>query len=102
MRRVFALLCLISLMAAAPAHADEDDDDHDEAHEAVERGAVVPLAEVLARPELQGAGELVRVRLVHDDGRWIYRLRFVDAAGRIRDREVDATRAHGGDPHTRR
>jgi uncharacterized membrane protein YkoI len=92
MRTVFALLCLIPLMAAAPARADEDDDDHDEAREAVERGAVVPLAQVLARPELKRLGELVRVRLERDEGRWTYRLRFVDKGGHIMDLELNATR----------
>jgi len=99
MRRVLALLFLIPLMAGAPAHAD-DDDDHDEAHEAVERGALAPLAEVLARPELKGLGDLVRVRLAHEEGRWVYRLRFVDPSGVLRDREIDATR--DGSPHERR
>ena len=93
MRTVLALVCLIPLMAAAPASAEDGDDDHDEAREAVERGAVVPLAEVLARPELKGLGELVRVRMIRDDGRWTYRLRFVDTEGRIKDLEVDATRS---------
>jgi uncharacterized membrane protein YkoI len=78
-------------MAAAPALADEDDDDHDQAREAVEHGAIAPLAEVLARPELKRMGELVHVRLDREDGRWIYRLRFVGADGRVREAKVDAT-----------
>ena len=92
MRTLIAILCLIPLMAAAPSRADEDDGDHDEAREAVEHGAIVPLAEVLARPELKGLGELVRVRLHRGEGRWTYRLRFVDAGGHMKDREIDATR----------
>ena len=93
MRTVFALLCLLPLMAAPPAWADEDNDDHDEAREAVEHGSIAPLAAILARPELKGIGELVRVRLGRDEGRWIYHLRFVDAGGRMRDKEVDASRS---------
>ena len=100
MRKLFALLCLIPLMATAPAWADEDGDDHDEAREAVEHGGAIPLAEVLARPELKGLGEVVRVRLDRDDHRWVYRLRFIDAGGHIRDRAIDATRDHGS--HGRR
>ncbi len=89
MRTVLALVCLIPLMAA-PALGDEDD--HDEAREAVEHGEIVPLAEILARPELRGVGELVRVRLDRNDGRWTYRLRFVDAGGHMKNIEVDAAR----------
>jgi uncharacterized membrane protein YkoI len=100
MRSVFALICLMPLMAAAPAWADEDDDDHDEAREAVEHGKVVPLAQVLARPELKGLGELVRVQIDRSDGRWTYRLRFVDEGGHMKDRAIDATR--GPEPHGRR
>ena len=100
MRTAFALLCLLPLMAAPPAWADEDNDDHDEAREAVEHGAIVPLAEVLARPEIKSLGELVRVRLDRGEGRWIYRLRFVDDAGHMKDRDFDATR--GPDAKERR
>lgn len=92
MRLVFALACLISLLSPASSWADADDDDHDEAREAVEHGAILPLAQILARPELKDLGELVRVRLNRAEEHWTYRLRFVDANGHVREREVDAAR----------
>jgi uncharacterized membrane protein YkoI len=95
MRTVLALICLIPLMAAPAASAHEGDDDHDEAREAVEHGAIAPLAQVLERPELKGLGDLVRVRLDRKDGRWTYRLRFVDGGGRMKDLEIDAAPGAG-------
>ena len=96
--RTAALLCVFLLAAfAAPAAADDEGDDQDEAQEAVESGEVIPLAEVLARPEVRQAGELVSVRLLHSGKRWSYQLRCLDAAGNLSDLAIDATRSAGGD-----
>ena len=68
MRAAIAALIAAILITAFPltAVADDEGDDQDEAQEAVDRGDVIPLADVLARPEVRRAGELVRVRLLHD------------------------------------
>ena len=99
MRAAIAALIAAILITAIPltAVADDEGDDQDEAQEAVDRGDLITLAEVLARPEVRRAGEAVRVRLVHDGGRWIYQLRCLDGAGQINELTVDASRAPTGD-----
>jgi len=98
MRAAIAALIVAILLTAFPltAVADDEGDDQDEAQEAVDRGEVVPLAEVLARPEVRLAGEPVRVRLLHDGRRWSYQLRCVDASGQLNELTVDANRAQTG------
>jgi len=56
----------------------------------VEAGAVRPLGEILSQPALRVAGEIVRVRLKREHGRWFYELRSVDANGRLHEFSVDA------------
>jgi hypothetical protein len=99
MRAAIAALIAAMLITAFPLNvvADDEGDDQDEAQEAVDRGDVIPLADVLARPEVRRAGELVRVRLLHDGRRWTYQLRCVDAAGELSELTVDASRSKGGD-----
>ena len=99
MRAAIAALIAAILITAFPltAVADDEGDDQDEAQEAVDRGDLITLAEVLARPEVRRAGELVRVRLLHDGRRWTYQLRCVDAAGELSELTVDASRSKGGD-----
>jgi uncharacterized membrane protein YkoI len=98
MRAAIAALIVAILLTAFPltAVADDEGDDQDEAQEAVDRGDVVPLAEVLARPDVRKAGDPVRVRLLHDGGRWTYQLRCVDASGQLNELNVDASRPHAG------
>ena len=58
--------------------------------EAVEGGAVRPLGEILQQPALRAAGEIVRVKLKREHGRWVYELRSVDGDGRLHEFSVDA------------
>src|SRR5450755_3475236 len=99
MRAAIAELIAAILITAFPltAVADDEGDDQDEAERAVDRGDVITPDEVLARTEVRRAGELVRVRLLHDGRRWTYQLRCVDAAGELSELTVDASRSKGGD-----
>lgn len=86
-----ALVALsILLSAASPALADESRRDQDEAREAVERGAIRPLEEILAKLRERFPGEVVKVKLEREHGLWVYEFRLLDPRGRLRAITVDA------------
>jgi uncharacterized membrane protein YkoI len=89
-----ALLLLPLLLAGTVvqrAAADEDGTEQDEARRAVESGSARPLDEILSQPALRGAGEIVRVKLKREHGRWVYELRSVDGDGRLHEFSIDAS-----------
>ena len=86
-----ALIALaVLLSAASPALADELRRDQDEAREAVERGAIRPLEEILAKLRERFPGEIVKVKLEHEHGIWVYEFRLLEPQGRLREITVDA------------
>ena len=85
---LFALVLLV--MASNGGRADDGGNEQDEAHRAVQSGAIRPLSEVLARLPPGVAGEIVRVRLKQEEGKWVYELRRVDSHGRLSEIAVDA------------
>ena len=94
------LALLLAGICVQHAAADDDGSEQDEARQAVEGGAVRPLGEILQLPALRAAGEIVRVRLKREHGRWVYELRSVDANGSLHEFSVDAASGatrNGGD-----
>ena len=89
------LALLLAGICVQHAAADDDGSEQDEARQAVESGAVRPLGEILPLPALRAAGEIVRVQLKREHGRWVYELRSVDANGSLHEFSVDA--ASGAD-----
>lgn len=86
-----ALVALsVLLSAASPALADESRRDQDEAREAVERGAIRPLEEILAKLRDRYPGEIVKIKLEREHGLWVYEFRLLDPRGRLREITVDA------------
>jgi uncharacterized membrane protein YkoI len=86
-----ALVALsVLLCAASPARADESRRDQDEAREAVERGAIRPLEEILAKLRDRFPGEIVKIKLEREHGVWVYEFRLLDPRGRLREITVDA------------
>ena len=82
------LLCSLALLlATAPVHADSD---QDRARAAVQAGQVLPLKTVLERLERDHPGQVLEVELEHDDGRWVYEVKLLQAGGRLVKLEVDA------------
>jgi uncharacterized membrane protein YkoI len=63
--------------------------DHDEAHRAVERGEMRPLAEILTDIRGKLPGDVVRVEIERENGVWYYEFRTVDAQGRLFEVLVD-------------
>ena len=88
----FGLVLALALFAAGVggAWADGDSSEQDEAHRAVQGGAIRPLSEILGRLPPGVAGEIVRVKLKLTDARWVYELRRVDSRGRLSEIVIDA------------
>lgn len=64
--------------------------DHDRALEAVQRGEVMPLEQVLAAVRAKVDGVVVRTKLEQEDGVWVYELKVLDREGRMREIYVNA------------
>jgi len=75
-------------LALAPVAAAADGD-HDRARGALERGEVLPLAQILAVAAAHAPGRVIEVELERDDGRWIYEVELLTAAGRLVEMEID-------------
>jgi uncharacterized membrane protein YkoI len=84
----WAIAVLATLLAIAPLAA-EDDADHERAGEAVRRGELLSLEQILALHPLQPGERLVEVELDRDDGRWEYELQILTPTGRVRELEID-------------
>jgi uncharacterized membrane protein YkoI len=90
-RRTCALALLVAVTGAAADRPHNDHDhDHDRARAALERGEVLPLAEILHAVSAQVSGDVVEVELEREEGAWIYELKIIDALGRVREVYVDA------------
>lgn len=66
------------------------DNDQDRARAAVLAGTVLPLKTILERLEREHPGQVLEVELEHDDGRWIYEIKLLQAGGRLVKLELDA------------
>ena len=85
------LLALALLASAALAQAKErDDHDHERAQAAVQAGQVLPLNAVLERVARDHPGQVMKVELERDDGRWIYEIKSLQADGQLVKLKVDA------------
>ncbi len=84
MSRLLAL-SLILLLHAAPSLAGDQDD----ARRALQAGEIRPLEEVLAAARAAVPGEVVKLDLKRDNGRWVYELKILTASGKRREVEID-------------
>ncbi|MCF7984596.1 MAG: PepSY domain-containing protein [Thiohalocapsa sp.] len=82
-------LSLALLVPALPAVAD----DHDLAREALQRGEVRPIAEILSSVDAQVNGDIIEVELEREDGRLVYELKVIESDGRVSEILVDAASA---------
>lgn len=94
---VFAPLVAV-LLTAAPAgdwaSADKKrkgrDDDHDEAFRAVQGGAILPLAKVLAIVRSKIDGEIIETEFEYEHGTPVYEFKYVNRQGQVRELYADA------------
>jgi uncharacterized membrane protein YkoI len=75
----------------APVQADQRD--HDTVRQAVERGEIRSLSDILGALRGKLPGEITGVKIEQKNGRWLYEFRVVDSAGRLFDVYVDARTA---------
>jgi uncharacterized membrane protein YkoI len=94
-RRWFALTLLIAALSvfvpASGVLADDDDrDDHEEARALLQRGEILPLAQVLELVRRIEPGDVIEVELDRDDGVWEYQVKVLTPTGRVREVTLDA------------
>lgn len=87
--RILALLLAVGCLAAE-VRADEDRRDQYTVRQAVERGEIKALAEILGAIRNQLPGDVVGVEIEQKNGRWLYELRVADKKGRLFEVYVDA------------
>ncbi len=80
-------------LAAMPAAVRADGREQDELHQAVERGDIRSLADILAAIRDQLPGEVAGVKVERKNDHWIYEFRVIDGRGRLFEVRVDARTA---------
>ncbi|WP_199258379.1 PepSY domain-containing protein [Paracoccus binzhouensis] len=89
--KTLALLSALLSLPLVPARAqDLSGPDFEFARDAVARGEILSLAEVLARLQDSHPGRVIEVELGQDDGMLIYEVELVTQDGRLIDVELDA------------
>jgi uncharacterized membrane protein YkoI len=77
-----------AVLGLPAAHSDESD--HELARQALQQGKVLPLRTVLDQVERQYQGQVVKVEFEHEDGRFIYEMRLLQANGQLTKLKIDA------------
>jgi len=85
-----AAILLLALLALAAAPVRADRRDHDLARQALQEGAVLPLRAILDIVEARYPGQIMEVEFEHDDGRFEYELKVLQANGRLIKLKLDA------------
>ena len=84
------LLVGVAGMLLTFAWASPSDYDHDRAERAVQAGQVMPLQNVLQKLQTDYPGQVLEVELEHDDDRWIYEIKLLQAGGQLRKLKLNA------------
>ncbi len=80
---------LVGLLAPSALRADEVD----ELRQAVQRGEIRSLADILSIVRGELPGDVAGVDVERENGRWLYEFRVVDDKGRLFEVYVDAKTA---------
>ncbi len=86
-------LAFAIVLAMMPAAGHADGREQDELHQAVERGDIRSLSDILAAIRGQLPGEVAGVKVERKNDHWIYEFRVVDERGRLFEVRVDARTA---------
>ena len=79
------LILLPLTLAAQPLALD-----YETARQAVGRGDMMPLEQILARIEARHPGRIVEVELEDENGLWLYEIEVLTPEGRLIELELDA------------
>ena len=97
---MLTIMMLLALFASCPeaSIALGHDDDHemtdeDRALGALERGEILPLAQVMAKLEGRIHGEISGIELGKEDGIWVYEFKLISPQGRMIEVHIDAKTA---------
>jgi uncharacterized membrane protein YkoI len=88
LKRLTALALLSALVLPVPQ--SKADDELDRLRDAVNRGEVMPLSALQDEVRRAFPGEIIRVKLDEDDGRFIYEFKVLKTNGRLVEIEMDA------------
>lgn len=91
--RIAALTIALAAFGGGHLLADDHRRDQDAARQAVERGEIKPLADILATIRSRLPGDVVGVKIERKRSRWVYELRVAGAKGRLFEVYVDAQTA---------
>lgn len=86
----FLLLAMMFSAALGSGLARAEPRDHDRARQAVIRGEIKPLADILNAVRGKLPGEITGVEIEREGGRWVYEFKVVNDKGRLFDVYVDA------------
>jgi len=78
------------VFSVARSGDDRKPSQHDAVREAVKRGEVLPLPQVLDIVEQRLPGEVLEVELEHEHQQLIYEIKVLAESGRIRKIKIDA------------
>ncbi len=84
------VIAFATLGAPTAALADKD---ADRARAAVQSGEILPLSKILETVASQYAGDVIGVKLDHDDGAWEYEVKLLLPGGSVAKLEYDARTA---------
>jgi len=89
---VSGLIAVATLLTPLSAAGDDSDDSsqQDQARDAVRKGLVRPLEDVLALVRKTVKGDIVEIEFDDDDGRYVYEIEYVDPSGHLMEIKVDA------------
>lgn len=90
MEKLLALTLGLSLLPLAAGGQNMARPDYEFARDAVARGDILPLSEVLARLQASHPGQVTEVELARDTGRLVYQVGLVTPGGRLIEVAMDA------------
>jgi uncharacterized membrane protein YkoI len=64
--------------------------DHAAVREALQRGEVLPLVKILAIASKEVPGDVIEVELEDEDEAFVYEIKILTSAGRVREVRIDA------------
>jgi uncharacterized membrane protein YkoI len=89
MSKMFGALVLVAMLAIGTVRAATRGED--EARWALERGDIRPLSQILDVARKLVPGDVVKVSLGHNEGRWTYQIRILTEKGERKEVEIDAS-----------
>jgi uncharacterized membrane protein YkoI len=91
-RSIISMMLVVAgtAVCVGGVYADSKGREQDMVRQAVERGEIKPLADILATVRNKLPGEVVKVEIEQKRDRWFYELRVLDARGRLFEVYIDA------------